>query len=275
MFSILNGTELKQWSTGNMLTNPHMNEGDKVRFVSGSGMVETNIAYTKDGTVVVDVPNRILTMDNSVYVELMGDHKCSANFDVVKQPKPNGYVLVDNKKAMPAVQPVTHYETEKIVPFEKTIRKTPGIVDGEDVGDYSAYGKITDTAFVEKMLAGYMDYEYAFRHEEPVDGVYYPATISSVTKQDGLITAHFECEFARIADFAPRMVISEDGSYVHFPHDGPDGAVTYIKISGEAPGTVVERIPEKFMPLLTDANGVKYKLTVSTSGALSAVKVEE
>ena len=142
MFSIYNGEELKQWSTGNMLTNPHMNEGDKVRFVSGSGMVETNIAYTKDGTVVVDVPNRILTLANSVYVELVTDHKCSANFDVVKHPKPNGYVLVDNKKTMPAVQPVTHYETEKIVPFEKTIRKTPGIVDGEDVGDYSAYGKL-------------------------------------------------------------------------------------------------------------------------------------
>lgn len=37
----------------------------------------------------------------------------------------------------------------------------------------------------------------------------------------------------------------------------------------------VHRLDEKFMPLLTDENGVKYKLTVSTSGALSAVKVDE
>lgn len=35
------------------------------------------------------------------------------------------------------------------------------------------------------------------------------------------------------------------------------------------------RLDEKFMPLLTDENGGKWKLTVSTSGALSAVKVDE
>ena len=37
--------------------------------------------------------------------------------------------------------------------------------------------------------------------------------------------------------------------------------------------SVVKRLDEKFMPLLTDAKGVKYKITVSTSGTLSAVKV--
>ena len=37
----------------------------------------------------------------------------------------------------------------------------------------------------------------------------------------------------------------------------------------------VHRLDEKFMPLLTDTNGVKYKLTVSTDGTLSAVAVTE
>lgn len=129
MFSIYNGTELKQWSTGNLLTNPHMKDGDNVRFVSGSGMVETNIAYTKEGTVVVEVPNRILTLANSICVELITDHKCSANFDVVKQPKPNGYVLVDNKKTMPAVQPVTHWVERKEVTVE-CAAQSPNVLEG-------------------------------------------------------------------------------------------------------------------------------------------------
>lgn len=98
MFSIYNGEELQQWSVGNLLTNPHMNEGDMVRFVSGSGMVETTMAFKKDGVVVVDVPNRILTLANSVYVELVTDHKCFETFHLIKQHKPKDYVLIDNIK---------------------------------------------------------------------------------------------------------------------------------------------------------------------------------
>ena len=37
--------------------------------------------------------------------------------------------------------------------------------------------------------------------------------------------------------------------------------------------TVAHRMDEKYMPLLTDANGVQYKLTVNTDGTLSAVAV--
>jgi hypothetical protein len=46
-------------------------------------------------------------------------------------------------------------------------------------------------------------------------------------------------------------------------------------IANKVDKTYMEQYVEKYTPLLTDANGVKYKLTVSTSGILSAEKVTE
>lgn len=98
MFSIKNGTELKQWSTGNLLTNPHMNAGDTVRFVDGSGMVKKSQAYNLDGEIVVDVPNHVLTTSHAVRAELIGHPECATTFRVKNQPKPDDYVLIDNRK---------------------------------------------------------------------------------------------------------------------------------------------------------------------------------
>ena len=46
-------------------------------------------------------------------------------------------------------------------------------------------------------------------------------------------------------------------------------------IANKVDKTYMEQYIEKYVPLLTDANGVKYKLTVSTSGTLSAEKVTD
>ena len=244
MFSIYNGAELKQWSTGNMLTNPHMNDGDKVRFVSASGMVETNIAYMDGDTVVVDVPNRILTMDNSVYVELMGDHKCGANFSVVKQPKPDGYVLVDNKKTMPSVQPVTHWVDVATIEMSKTFKGGSGAMPVPDFPLYKAGETVT------------------FK----IDGVEhslvaYDAAGDTVIGDRGWIGDPEVYHWT--------ISIYSGGDMVFFYTENP------CTLSWNAKKETAHRLDEKFMPLLTDANGVRYKLTVSTSGALSAVKVDE
>lgn len=76
------------------------------------------------------------------------------------------------------------------------------------------------------------------------------------------------------------LVKDGDGYAMHITHTttsshedpfyGEEGSEEPICIS--VPASVV-RLDEKFMPLLTDSNGVKYKLTVGTDGTLSATKV--
>lgn len=62
------------------------------------------------------------------------------------------------------------------------------------------------------------------------------------------------------------------GTYLNFASNSAPMPMVSLATGYE---TKVHRLASEYMPLLTDANGVKYKLTVSTSGALSAVKVDE
>lgn len=85
------------------------------------------------------------------------------------------------------------------------------------------------------------------------------------TSRDAFCFIHKDCVI--------NSVTVKAGIYLDFTQSASPSVFNWL---GSAPEKeTVHRLDEKFMPLLTDDNGVKYKLTVSTDGTLSAVAVNE
>ena len=97
MFTIYGGnTEFKQWEQGQRVVESNLVAGDKVVFLNSSGMTLPMKAYTLDGEVVVDVPNKLLTMALPILVYICGNSDTETIIPVVAQDKPENYVFVDN-----------------------------------------------------------------------------------------------------------------------------------------------------------------------------------
>lgn len=106
MFTIYGGkTEFNQWEQGQMITNPNMAVGDKVRFWNASGETHPMIAYKHDGVVVVDVPNDLLQRASPILVDLCGKPEYLTRFMVnfVSHKEPEGYQYIDNTHCEPVV----------------------------------------------------------------------------------------------------------------------------------------------------------------------------
>lgn len=106
MFTIYGGkTEFNQWEQGQMITNPNMAVGDKVRFWNASGETHPMIAYKHDGVIVVDVPNDLLQRASPILVDLCGKPEYLTRFMVnfVSHREPEGYQFIDNTHCDPIV----------------------------------------------------------------------------------------------------------------------------------------------------------------------------
>lgn len=97
MFTICNGaTEFNQWDLNQRVMEPRLVDGDKVIFLNSSGMTFPMMAYSHNGEVVVDVPNKLLTMSTPIVTYINGYCETRTSFNVVAQTKPDDYVFVDN-----------------------------------------------------------------------------------------------------------------------------------------------------------------------------------
>lgn len=98
MFTICNASanEFNQWDLNQCVIEPRLAVGDKVIFLNSSGMTFPMKAYSHNGDVVVDVPNKLLTMSMPIVVYINGYCETRTSFNVVAQTKPDGYVYVDN-----------------------------------------------------------------------------------------------------------------------------------------------------------------------------------
>lgn len=92
MFTIKSGTEIKQWSQGNILVNPCMNVGDRVFFRGTNGSVYIMLA-TAEG---VEVPNILLQMAKPILVDLEDHKECRTRICVTAAEKPDDYTFIDN-----------------------------------------------------------------------------------------------------------------------------------------------------------------------------------
>ena len=98
---IINGskTEFTQWEQGITLKNTNMAKGDAVQFYSASG--ESAIMYAKEenGTVVVEVPNRMLQFAANITARLVkGGGVTSFAVKFVSYKQPEGYNFIDNEQ---------------------------------------------------------------------------------------------------------------------------------------------------------------------------------
>lgn len=101
MFNIKGGKEaFDQWSTGQVLKNPHMEAGNRVFFRGAGGAVYTMYA---DANGVV-VPNILLQDARPMTVDLENHPECRTRFVVNATDKPADYELEDN---IPEPKPAT------------------------------------------------------------------------------------------------------------------------------------------------------------------------
>lgn len=97
MFTIYGGnTEFNQWDLNQRVVEPRLVAGDKVIFLNSSGMTYPMKAYDHGGEVVVDVPNKLLTMAVPMVVYINGYYETRTSFNVVAREKPEDYIFVDN-----------------------------------------------------------------------------------------------------------------------------------------------------------------------------------
>lgn len=92
MFKIYGDAEVfNQWAMDYALTNEHMVVGDRVSFRTATGNLHVMYAYNEGGTVMVNVPNRLLQQDERIIVNLAGHPGCQTIFDIIPGEKPEGY----------------------------------------------------------------------------------------------------------------------------------------------------------------------------------------
>lgn len=96
MFQTLNGDSLKQWKQGQKITEPTMSAGDKVVFVNSSGMTIPMRAYNYGNSVVVDVPNKMVTTTDPFVVYINGRSETRCRLKMAHQAKPVDYMYIDN-----------------------------------------------------------------------------------------------------------------------------------------------------------------------------------
>ena len=123
MFTIVGEkTKFNQWEQNQQVTESSLVAGDKVIFLNSSGMTHPMQAYTNGSEVVVDVPNKILTIAAPVVVYINGRYDTRTSIPVDAQTKPTDYVFVDNDD-----WPVNNTEEAK-----------PKVIDLDELG-YSNY----------------------------------------------------------------------------------------------------------------------------------------
>lgn len=101
MFEIYGGAKhFNQWDVDQKVTNDCMVAGDQVVFCNATGMTIPMYAYNDGGTVVVDVPNKMLMCGANMLLQLgqgVDAHfECRTIIDVIPREKPEDYVFVDN-----------------------------------------------------------------------------------------------------------------------------------------------------------------------------------
>lgn len=107
MFKINGGAAaFEQWSVGQKLTNEHMAVGDRVSFYTPCGGLRVMWAYDDGGTVVVNVPHKLLTGTERIIVDLACRPSCHTVFDVTPAEMPEDYVCPEDEPHDPDA--VTH-----------------------------------------------------------------------------------------------------------------------------------------------------------------------
>lgn len=97
MFTIYGGnTEFNQWDLEQRVVDPSMVAGDKVVFLTSSGMTFHMTAHFYMGNIVADVPNKLLTVATPIVAYICGHPETMTSIPVLAQEKPEGYVCVDN-----------------------------------------------------------------------------------------------------------------------------------------------------------------------------------
>jgi hypothetical protein len=141
MFTIYGGkTEFHQWDLNQRVVEPRLCAGDKVIFLNSSGMTFPMVAYSYRGEVVVDVPNKILTMAMPIVMYINGYYETRTSFNVVAKEKPENYVFVDNddwpsvslEDAMPKMLDLKDYGID----YASLLLAGGGAAVYEDVGSF-------------------------------------------------------------------------------------------------------------------------------------------
>lgn len=168
MFVIANGeSNFTQWEQGQKLINEHMTTGQKVIFNSASGGTTVMYAYNNDGTVAVNVPNKLLQSAGTLVVDLDGFAECKTFFNVEAAEKPVDYVLI---------------ETDPCTPFSIDPRKIKDMYYEETIWSPlidPTLGRFTDTA----LANAYVEYENGGSLKAVINGVDYTDFIYTINSK--------------------------------------------------------------------------------------------
>ena len=265
---IINGskTEFTQWEQGITLKNTNMAKGDAVQFYSASG--ESAIMYAKEenGTVVVEVPNRMLQFAANITARLVKGGGVTS-FAVMAAEKATGYTFKDNE----------YRET-----LPEHLQFGNEIVVG---GDTLTWDGNTD---------GLEDFEGVFYHVSDAYptlaeaqngglGTFSIGATGSLTAMDMTEALGFECYQLYLNGETPVALCSSQ----NFEKDGVQlykGAyllteggmyVSSLTINGYNGFTTktIKPLDEKYMPVLTSPSGKKFKITVADNGTLGTTEV--
>ena len=182
---IINGskTEFTQWEQDITLKNTNMAKGDAVQFYSASG--ESAIMYAKEenGTVVVEVPNRMLQFAANITARLVkGGGVTSFAVKFVSYKQPAGYNFKDNEHHGRTSADSVEWSNVQNKPFE-TVDGVNITWDGDTTG----------------LVSGF-------------DGTVYKISDEIISKEDllrGSFTMYSEVEAVaqtiKVADFMPML----------------------------------------------------------------------
>lgn len=274
---IINGskTEFTQWEQGITLKNTNMAKGDAVQFYSASG--ESAIMYAKEenGTVVVEVPNRMLQFAANITARLVkGGGVTSFAVKFVSYKQPEGYNFIDNEQREKAggggTADAVDWSNVQNKPFE-TVGGDTLTWDGNTSGlesfqiDDFSYYKITDIVpSVEELSKGGACTSYMMG-----DSLESEFT-SAQENEDGSLSI-LNMDGAEDVNIA----IKSDGIYfLYISMDEMTGYTSTLTINGYT-GFTKETIKQEVLPepVLTSPSGKKFKITVADNGTLGTTEV--
>ncbi len=287
MFTIYGGnTEFNQWDVNQRVTEPSLVAGDKVIFRNSSGMTHPMKAYTDNGTVVVDVPNELLTMAVPVLVYVNGHPETRTSIPVVAQDKPEGYVLVDNDD----------WPSDEVCGVDKLLKSggagyeevTPSIdIEWDGNGDgltacigdggYYIWYKLSDIAPTDEQLkqATLRFPAYGGDVVQPITEEIWAGMVEQGLVADDWVMSGFGMVIRKPNTYVELVdtLFTETGSYFLKNEDG-----AYCSRLSIPSTKTIHPIDPKFIPVmdslvLNGADGKQYKIAVDASGALTATAI--